>query len=144
MNEFRLKDGSGQLKLKLDCFIGYRDDEVTIRLYDELSSQEFLTIDIPAVDFLQTFSNRRSRIPITGKFNCLNRVGKKMVMDKITIEMPPSTEYANRDETAYKLAKLQTPEGWICDAYFNSRDQWTYKDGKTYVTATIRKWVDGD
>jgi len=134
-------DGSGKLdSIKMSIY-GDRQ-KVTVELYDHLSGQTFLRMNCSPAAFVEMFSSRRCHVTVNAEFFHMERVGKLMEMQELKFELPPGTDYSNREKIALEEAKKHVPEGWTSDGYYGSQNSFRY-DGNTYHARTIiRRWVD--
>lgn len=114
-------------------------NKTTVELRDEASRVRFARVELTPSEFCQLLSRTVEvdcKIEIAG----LEKIGKKLTVDHLIFEMPEDSERSNREEIARRLAVELCPEGWTPDPYFESRDSFLYKDGKTWARAIIRKW----
>lgn len=116
------------------------EDGATIEIHDRASSTMFCKIKLTASQ-LALMLSRRSHTPCDMETAGLERVGKKMIMDKLEFAMPESS-WNDRKEVAGREAIRQCPEGWKPDCYFGSKHSFFTKGAKEYATTIIRKWVE--
>lgn len=122
----------------------FNEHGLRINLEDQTSSITFATIELTANDVVQAFS-RVVNVPCSIEVRGLHKLGKKMIVSTLELEMPSDPLLASRSkEIAIQEAEKHCPEGWEFDKYFSSQGSFFYKDGKHYARCTIRKWVDID
>lgn len=114
------------------------EDGATIEIRDNVSNQAFVEVTLTAKQLCQALS-RLMHTPCKIETHCLERIGTKMLMDKLEFEMPKH-DYKNRKEVAEKEGARLCPEGWTPDLYFGSQHSFWSRDGKEYAVTTIRKW----
>lgn len=127
----------------MDCkitFLVNYDQDTTIQLHDPVSSITFAEVHLTN-DQLAMALSRLGYTPCKIELRGLDKVGKKMIVDKLEFEMPLYT-FSTRKEIAYAEADRVCPEGWEADLYFGSQNSFFKKDGKEYARTTIRKWID--
>ncbi len=110
----------------------------TIEIEDRASSVEFVRIELDVQQLAELLS-RRSNLPCNIETRCLEKVGKKMVMETFEFEIP-KVEYEHRKAVAVAESRKQCPKGWEPDTYYGSQNSFFTKDKKEYARTTIRKW----
>lgn len=115
-------------------------DYINISIRDNLSSIEFVDIDISFASFAEAITGR-GFVPCSLKVNHLDCVGKKYEGKRFEFEMPEHS-LGNRKDIANQTAKELCPDGWIPRYYFGSQDSFFEKDGKKYARCYIERWLD--
>lgn len=110
-----------------------------IEIKDSDAGTRFLSIKLDPETFCALLG-RLAEVPVELNIKELNKVGKKMEIDRLEFYMPPHN-YENRNDVAVMEAKKACHDGWVADEYFNSRDSFFNKDGKDMARCTIRRWV---
>jgi hypothetical protein len=110
-----------------------------IEIKDSDAGTRFLSIKLDPETFCALLG-RLADVSVELEVRGLEKVGKKMEIDKLEFEIPPH-DYASKDHLAIEEAKRVSPAGWIPDGYFNSQDSYFSIDGKDMARCTIRRWV---
>jgi len=71
----------------------------------------------------------------------LDVVGKVCISD--TIEFPVGDGYRDKEKAIAELPKY-VPEGWIGSEYFGCQSSFFQRDGQTWATTSIYKYVERD
>lgn len=115
----------------------------TIRLHDGDSSTTFAEAKLTPEQLSQALS-RLSMTKCEIELHGLDRIGKVHENSNFTFAI---TEEHRKDRTllydACLLAlKKEGMEDWTPDNYWGRQSTFSKKDGVTYATATIRRWVE--
>jgi len=117
---------------------------MVIDVEDSDARINFLRLEISLEKFAKALTGMAVDCEMT--VHGLENVGKKIETDKIEFEMPNSQNAflleKEEKEVAREIAKKNTPEGWITDQYFDSKDSFFYRDGKRWARTTIIRWVN--
>jgi hypothetical protein len=141
---FKIKVNEVKEKIKGSLTIsrptcGNGREYISIQVKDVNARVRFLEVEINYAEFtacLTGLSETKCDLVVRG----LHNVGKTKETDRIMFEMPKHN-YNNTRETAILEAQKNTPEGWECDTYFGSQDSFYQKDGKSWATTQIFRWV---
>lgn len=121
--------------------IRFSDAGAVVEFHDRTASVTFAEAKLTPKQVMQFFSGlhvTRCEMEV-GK---LERVGKKLVLGEIIVELPDYANYKNRKEIAMKLCDEQVKDGEVADSHFGSQNSFFKKDGIEYARASTRKWVD--
>lgn len=125
---------------KIDLFIG--EDGLRIEIYCDSSGQTLFKGKVSANNTCAALG-RLSRVPLEeANFYNGDKVGKVMLMDKLTFEMPEHRGGREMADIAKEIAVEKCPYGWKADLYFKYQGSFTYENGITFAHTTIRKWVE--
>ena len=114
----------------------FSEHGLRIDIRDDVSSTMFAQIHLNQKQACQALSRLASTECEIETFG-LDRVGKKMEMDRLSFPVP------DRDkETAKKLVHRHCPDGWTPDLHFNSQDSFSGYDDNIAAHCTIRRWVE--
>lgn len=121
---------------------GGDDDFIEVRITDDTSATEFVTVKVRLADFTNCITGL-SRVSCIGEVIGLEVIGKTHEHKKLVFENPENLSRYNEDgrEKLTKLAEKECPKGWTPDATFDSQDSFFTKDGKHYAQTTIRRWI---
>lgn len=109
-----------------------------IEVKDSNAGTRFLSINLDPETFCALLG-RLAEVPVELEVRDLDKIGKKMEINKLEFEMPDS-RYSDKPEIAQMEAEKVCPDGWTSDNYFNSQDSFFKKDGKDMARCIIRKW----
>jgi hypothetical protein len=112
---------------------------ISIQVKDVTSRVRFLEVEISYAEFtacLTGLSETRCDLVVRG----LQNVGKTKETDRIMFEMPKHN-YNDTKEVAILEAQKNTPKGWECDTYFGSQGSFYQKNGRSWATTLIYRWV---
>ena len=112
---------------------------ISIQVKDVNSRVRFLEVEISYAEFTACLTGR-SETKCDLVINNLSNVGKTKKTDTITFELP-NHSYSNKKEIAILEAKNRTPIGWEFETYFGSQGSFFQKDGKSWATTGIYRWV---
>lgn len=113
--------------------------KIRIDVTDETSRTRFLALELDLAAFAEAITGLAG-IECDIDVHNLDRVGKKL--EKREIEFLVAEKVWLHDkELAIDLAKAATPEGWVADTYYGSKDSFFTKDGDQWARTTIRRWV---
>lgn len=118
----------------------FNENGLNIEVYDQLSRECIVEINLDKDQTCEALS-RVAYTPCMLRTGHLDRVGKKMLMDKLIFEIPYKGYDVNKKvEIAIREANIFCPEGWEPDKYYVSKDSFFTEDGKQYARTTIRRW----
>lgn len=113
---------------------------VTIKLHDHEASITFAEVALTSEQFTQALSRlgyTKCAIELTN----LKLVGKAMVHKVFKFRIPNLECWEDKKRMAHREAKKVCPEGWKPDLYFEAKDSFFEKNGKSYAKTTIRQWI---
>jgi hypothetical protein len=114
------------------------NDNIYIKIRDKKSNVVFVEMELTREQFVNAAMNRLAECDVKyATVRSLNAVGKEMVQQPFTFEIPD----ANDEACAIVIAKASCPEGWVPDLYFRSQTSFFNKDGKHYARTMIRRWI---
>lgn len=115
------------------------DNAVNISLHDKDSGITFIEMKLTREQFINAAMNRLAMTHVeNAEVRDLDKVGKRLVLDTIKVEIP---KYGD-EKSAIELVQKNCPEGYVPDLYFKSRESFSQDNGKYYAQTRIRKWVD--
>lgn len=115
-------------------------ESIRVSIRDRISSQEVVEIELTLEDFALALTGR-AHTQGDARWRGLDRVGKRMEMEKWEFELPASVDFTNEKEAARAIATSTCKSGWTPDTYFNSQNSFFTLDGKRWARTTIRRWV---
>lgn len=120
------------------------EERTTIEIKDDKASTTFCKVTLTPKQFSQALS-RLSQTKCDVEVFALDRIGKIHENESFKFEIPKGLRSSakSKELTALcikSLSELDMTE-WIPDGYFARQNTFSEKDGKTYATATIRRWV---
>jgi hypothetical protein len=71
----------------------------------------------------------------------IERLGKTMEINHFEMEIPEELRNKKEEEIISKLIISACPDDWDPDLYFHSKGSFFEKNGKEYVSVTLRRWV---
>jgi hypothetical protein len=120
-----------------------QDKDIKIEIEDTKANSLIATVKLDAVAFCMATLGNLASMKCTIGVGELEKVGKKMLIDKLVFEVPENLFFsADSKDVAAKLAVKECPDGWEPQLYFNSQNSFFTKDGKAFAQCTIRKWVE--
>jgi hypothetical protein len=133
------------LKAHIDILARYdpnHESKIVISVYDDLSHQRFLDLEMTPEQFVNAAMNRMAHTEMVSAtlFN-LERIGKKLETRNFEFELPEHN-YNNRLEITRETVKKVVPDGWTPDMSFSSRESFFTRDKKEYARTTLRRWVE--
>lgn len=137
------------MKINAQITLLFNQDGLSLRVYDDDAAITFIELNLNQEQTCQALSRLSHTHVANAKVMDLDKVGKKMLMDAISFELPGIKSYSkNRKEIAaiagqqYLDSTGQKANGWVLSNSFNSQGSFTYKGETVIAHATIRKWVD--
>ncbi len=133
------------LKAHIDILARYdpnHESKIVISVYDDLSHQRFLDLEMTPEQFVNAAMNRMAHTEMVSAtlFN-LERIGKKLETRNFEFELPDH-RFDKRVEIARETVKKVIPDGWTPDMGFSSQGSFFTRDEKPYARTTIRRWVE--
>ena len=120
-----------------------RNKTVTLTIEDENSGIVFLELSISDSDFLNAITGHSS-VKATASTKNLDLVGKTLIVEKYSFQLPENATYDNRKKLAIENVKKSLSiysEGWIPDLDFDQQNSFTEKNGQLWANTLIRKWI---
>lgn len=120
------------------------EERTTIEIKDDKASMTFCKIILTAKQLSQALS-RLSQTKCEVEVFELDKIGKTHENENFQFEIPKelrsSTKSKELTELCIKSLNELNMSDWKPDTYFASQGTFMERGGKTYATATIRRWV---
>jgi len=92
--------------------------------------------------FINAAMNRLGRTDVQkAEIMDIERLGKTMEINRFEMEIPEELRNKKEEEIISKLIISACPDDWDPDLYFDSKGSFFEKNGKEYVSVTLRRWV---
>lgn len=137
------------MKINAQITLLFNQDGLSLRVYDDDAAITFIELTLNQEQTCQALSRLSHTHVADAEVFGLDKVGKKMLMDEISFELPGIKSYSRdcKEKAAiagqhYLNVTGQAADGWVLDDYFSSRKSFTYKGETLIGHATIRKWID--
>lgn len=118
------------------CVVG--EEDIVIEIEDD--NLKFVKLTLSLDDMMRALTGLamvRGEMVVSN----LDKVGKVCISD--TIEFPVGDGYRDKEKAIAELPKY-VPEGWIGSTYFGSQSSFFQRDGQTWATTSIYKYVERD
>jgi hypothetical protein len=135
-------------KIKVQARLGRYMNSSTLylKIEDRASGIEFLDLEFDAEQLANLID--KSIAYMEGEARSLNNVGKKLVREKITVDLPPDIRPYDSDRIKAFLGDFRTTfeylnPGWFLDVYTGSQSSFTKNDnGETVANLTKYTYVE--
>lgn len=128
------------MKLRVKITISRNNhNAMSVHMRDELSGIEFARIELSPHDFCMALTGLAE---VEGKLTCqgLEYVGKKRITEQRSIVCPLKS-YTKREELSKWLEENAQEEGWLLISYLGCQSSVEYKDGKTILNYSVKKYI---
>ncbi len=112
---------------------------INIEVTDRVSHTTFLRLEVAPHEFAMAVTGF-SRQDCTAELQGVECLGKRLVTEARSLVYPHGVS-SDRDHLEQWLSENGQEEGWILSTYLGSQRSITYKDGKTVLNYTVRKYV---
>jgi hypothetical protein len=116
----------------------FNEDGMSIEVFDKKASLPIFEIVLDKDKTLQVLS-RYARTYCDMKTYNLDKIGKKMKMATLYVNLGNNVSWHDREDAKEKILK-STPEGWEADLFLNSQETFFQFEGDSWVQTTIRRW----
>jgi hypothetical protein len=137
------------MKINAKITMLFNRDGLCLEVEDDDSGVRFLKIELNQEQVCEAMSRLACTSCASAEVKGLDKVGKKLEMATIFVEMPKDTYKvfgSERSKVAVEEVKKYMIENsltdWVPDFYFGSTDAYCHRDNKFFCKCTIRRWVD--
>jgi len=113
--------------------------KIEIKIKDSNSRINFLTLELDYDKFAELMTGL-AFVECDLSFNDLENIGKKIEKKDIIFELPKSRHLLT-DKEVEMIAKINTPDDWICMNCFRSSNSFLKKDGKYFAKTKIKRYI---
>ena len=126
-----------KIKGKITFLVGSEVTRIEIR--DSNAAITFAHIKLNPEQLARILS-RQAHVDCEIELGGLEYIGKKKETGSIIFEIPEGVNKSD-DKKLKEIADSKLSDGWAADSYFRSQNSFSYKEGKHFARAIIRRWV---